>query len=258
MSDNHASYMKIGLVLLLGAAALVGTLLYFGGLGERSEELLAETYSDTPVSGLSIGSEVDFRGVKVGQVRDISFVGCEYDDVADADEQKIYILIAFDTRQFRLDPDESASETLEYLINRGLRATVTASGITGMSRIELNFPKTEMPPATTSWKPRHYTIPPAPSMFASVSESLMRIMDHVRKMDLSTTWSNVERTVRSASDLATDANETFERQRASVDTIIGNLESASQSLKEFVSTIRENPSLLLRANDEAPLPETSR
>ena len=38
---------------------------YLGGYGGRGSLVTGETYSDTPVSGLSVGSEVNFRGVKV-------------------------------------------------------------------------------------------------------------------------------------------------------------------------------------------------
>ena len=56
--DNHASYAKVGLTVVLGVAAVVGSLIYFGGAGRDKCVFMGETYYDDPVSGLSVGSEV--------------------------------------------------------------------------------------------------------------------------------------------------------------------------------------------------------
>ena len=77
-SDNHASYTRIGLTVVIGIAAVVGSLIYLGGMRGRDSEVYAETYYDKSVSGLSVGSAVNFRGVKLGEVREITFVGSKY------------------------------------------------------------------------------------------------------------------------------------------------------------------------------------
>ena len=259
MSDeNHANYAKIGLTVVLGVIATAVALIYFGGAGDRSHELLAETYYTKPVSGLSVGSEVNFRGVKVGEVRDISFVGCQYDDVAEEDMQKIYILIAFNTRLFRLDEGESPLETLEFLIDKGLRATVTSSGVTGMSRIELNFPPNRLPDERISWKPEHVCIFPAPSILENFSDSATRVMHQINRMNFVETWSNVTEIAGSVARLAENANGLLEREQDRVSVILSNLEEASNSLREFAAELKANPSLILRSSDPEALPETAR
>ena len=74
-NDNHTSYRRIGFAVFSGAIAIVLSLIYLGGIRGRGDEILVETHYDKPVSGLSVGSVVNFRGVKVGEVREISFVG---------------------------------------------------------------------------------------------------------------------------------------------------------------------------------------
>ena len=69
LGSSRASYAKVGFAVVAGAVALVGTLVYFGGMRGRADEFLAETYYDAPVSGLSVGSDVNYRGVKVGDSR---------------------------------------------------------------------------------------------------------------------------------------------------------------------------------------------
>ena len=257
-SDNHASYARIGLAAVLGVAAAVATLVYIGGVGGRSDEMLAETYYDNPVTGLSVGSEVNFRGVKVGEVRDISFIGSRYDDVAEKDMQKIYILIAFKTRLFRLEDWESPEETVRYLVRKGVRATVSSSGVTGLSKIELNFPKTPTEPEPISWTPEHVCIPPTPSMLESFSDSATKVMNQINQMDFTALWSNITVIADSVARLTRGAGEVVESQKATVSDILLNLEDASRSLRELSAALRENPSLLLRENDPAPLPETAR
>ena len=87
---NQANYAKIGFAVAVGAAAIVATLVYLGGALGKSDVIYAESYFDTQVSGLSVGSAVNLRGVKVGEVRAISFIGAEYDDAQGDDVQKIY------------------------------------------------------------------------------------------------------------------------------------------------------------------------
>ena len=159
-SDNHAHFARVGFTVLAGVAAIVGTLIYLGGFGGRGDLVMGETYSETPVSGLSVGSEVNFRGVKVGQVREISFVGAAYPDAEEKDRQTILVRIAFDARQLAFEGEDEADDALRALVAKGLRATVTSSGVTGLSKMELNFPRSAVNDQQISWRPRYVCIPP--------------------------------------------------------------------------------------------------
>ena len=118
---NQANYSKIGFAVVAGAAAIVLTLVYLGGALGKGEVVYAETYSDAPVSGLSVGSAVNLRGVKVGEVKEISFIGSEYDDAKGDDIPKIYILIAFTTSKMRTTEDEDPEEHLREIVKKRLR-----------------------------------------------------------------------------------------------------------------------------------------
>ena len=91
--DSHASYTRIGITVVVGVVAIVATLIYLGGMRGRGHEILVETYYDKPVAGLSVGSVVNFRGVKIGEVREISFVRNKY-VVEGEDGSRILILMA--------------------------------------------------------------------------------------------------------------------------------------------------------------------
>lgn len=257
MNDSKASYARIGFVLVAAVIAIVGTLVYLGGAGSHKVELLAETYSKNPVSGLSVGSEVNFRGVKVGEVREITFVGRIYDRVSEEDAQLILIVIAFNTKMMRAgNSAENLEEDLRIRVDQGLRATVTASGITGLARIELDYPKRQLPPERLSWLPRRITIPPAPSMLESISEGASHVINQMNSIDIKSVWSNVTELTQSAATLTARANELIESSSSALGSILNEVEGVSANMRSLVEDLKENPSLLLRGRDNEPLPET--
>ena len=148
-----------------------------------------------------------------------------------------------------------------HLLERGLRATVSSSGITGLSKLELNLPRAgcdPKQPRTISWCPRLMVIPPEPSMLDSFADSATQVMNQINKMDFSSAWSNVSSIATSASQIASSANAVVESQRAAVSEMMDNLRQVTGGLKELVDEVRDNPSLLLRPRDERPLPETAK
>ncbi len=257
-NDNQASYSKIGFFILAGIALITGTLVWLGGTGGGKNEFLAETYFSNPVSGLDVGSSVNFRGVRVGSVKRISFVGAEYDVALPDDGRKIYVLLALDKRLFRLNPAQTPERALETLVSRGMHATVSASGITGLSHIELNFPKSEVPAEKMSWKPRQTAIPPAPSILESAADSATHILNQLGRMDLLAAWTNASAAIENANAAIGTLNTMLESNGGNVGEILDNLREASASLRDFASEVKENPSLLLRNTDYDRLPETQK
>jgi len=259
MSEGvHANYAKIGFVVVAGVAAIVGVLVYLGGAGAGRDVVYAETYSDSPVSGLSVGSDVNMRGVKVGEVREITFVGSEYEEAAGNDIPKIHILMAFTARKMRTVGGEEPEDHLRDLVRKGLHATVTSSGVTGLSKIELNFPRSEVERQAISWRPRHVCIPPAPSMLESFSDAAAKFMNQVNRMDFTAAWSNIAFVAQSAARIAGNVDRLVEDEKEGVAAIVRSLDEAATAAKEFVSELKENPSLLLRPADAEPLAETAR
>lgn len=253
---NHANYGKIGFAVLTGFVALSVALVFIAGIGDSSGEILVETYYDTSVSGLSVGSVVNYRGVKIGEVRKIAFIGNEY-DCGEGDADKVYIQMAINTQLLGV-VDSDPRDAIAYQIARGLHATVASSGVTGLSRIEMSIPTSEIRDVPISWKPRDAFVPPAPSLLENFSVAATKVMNQVNRMDFTSVWSNVQTIAESVSGLSRDAATLVESQRGGIDSIIRNLDEASATAKALVGELKDNPSLLLRPNDPAPLPETAR
>ena len=250
--SSHANYAKIGFTVVIGIVAIVAVLIYLGGAG-HSDITYAETYYDTSVSGLSVGSAVNFRGVKIGEVKEISFVGAVYDGVPWADAQRIYILMAFPNH--KMGP--SSPERAEEFVEKGLRATVTASGVTGLSRIELDIQRDRPPAPKVPWKPRNTYIPSYPSLLDNFSDSATKVMNEINHMDIASVWSNVSAAVDSAAHAAEGIRTVVDAARSSVDSVVGSVAEAAESLRDVTMELKRNPSLLIREREAAPLEETN-
>ena len=265
-NENKADFFRIGLAVFLGAVGITIALVYFGGLGGNEGELFAETYNDKSVNGLSVGSPVNFRGVKVGEVRKISFIGNEYDVANDNDNQKIYILLALKRNQLGSGGEQEAYALVRNLIGKGLRATVAASGITGLSRIELNIAAAgAKQPEQLSWKPEHICIPPDTSLLDNFSDSVTHVMSQINKMDFRLLYGKtvevLQQTVNAMSnacEVIAETDSLVKGNREKIDRTLDRLDAASESLEAFAAEIRDNPSLLIRAGNPEPLAETRR
>jgi paraquat-inducible protein B len=91
------------------------------------------------VSGLTVGAPVEFRGIRVGEVTNLSaeFV----DDGTPMARAKLVVIVGINPGSLGLDPDATTPETTAFLktaVEAGLRARLTtASILTGGLKIEL-------------------------------------------------------------------------------------------------------------------------
>ena len=256
-SDNQANYARIGFFIIAGIALILGTLVWLGGFGGNKNVFYAETYFPSDVSGLDVGSAVNFRGVHVGSVKEISFVGAKYRPSALEDARKILVRLSFDRRLFHIRRGEESEESLKSLVGKGLHATVSASGVTGLSHIELNFPKGKPPKEERSWEPEFTTIPPAPSILQSAADSATQILDQINRMDLLAVWTNAVSTIEGANMTIGTLGTLLESNSGNIGEILDNVREATAALRDFANEIKSNPSLLLRSNDPERLPETT-
>lgn len=251
---NNTHYGRIGFFLVAGVALIVATIIYIGGVGSKKNEFTAETFFGDSVSGLDVGSTVTLRGVRVGEVRRISFVGVEFADAAPDDRRKIHVELALDRRLFRTGA--SPRRVLEEMVAKGLHATVSASGVTGLSHIELNFPKMALFEETRSWKSDNVVIPPSPSILQSAADSAQSILNQLDKMNLVEAWSNALDVTRQANALLGDVRTILAGEQGTVGEIMSNVREASAALRDCAEEVRRNPSALLRNYEPRQLEET--
>lgn len=254
--ENSASFAKVGFAFFIGAAAIAAAVAYFGGWARDAHDIIAETYYENPVSGLSVGSAVTFRGVPVGTVKSVSFIGRDYPSAGERDREKIHIVFSVNAGLLGIESGAIGESDLERRAKAGLRATLRSNGITGLSGLELNYPRQAHDVKPISWTPKHVFIPPALSMFENLSDSLTRVVNHLNRMNLPKVAGNLASTVESASMLAGNVNELIDSAKPDIGEILENLSAASVSLREFAEEVKNNPSLLFRSRDGEQLPET--
>lgn len=176
----RADYFKIGVFVLSSTAlALVGiVVLGAGTLFERS--IMMETYIDESVQGLDIGAPIKFRGVKIGTVKQIDFVGHRYRSQVPEEQlsrYENYVVIVGAIRQIRdglTDEQRAAVRKKEFAA--GLRVRLASQGITGVVYLEADFlDPQEYPPLEIPWETKAIYVPSAPSTTTVVGHALGNI-----------------------------------------------------------------------------------
>ena len=189
MTDTPRIFLRVGLMLVGGVAALVGLLVFFGG--ERIREGRDfETYFQESVQGVDVGTAVRFRGVSLGKVVDIGLATASYGgDVFDAARTAASALVVV---RFRIDMAKLGDRaSVETGLTQGLRAKIAAQGITGVSYIELNFEEpAKFPPLQVPWTPLHTYIPSIPSTLQQVQSAAEQLLEKFNKIDINGLFAN--------------------------------------------------------------------
>ena len=190
MSENKASYAKIGFFVLSGMALIFIAIAIAGARVFNQKVILSETYFAESVKGLDIGSSVTYRGVPVGEVKAIGFVYTTYSkkegfEAGNPHGRSIMVEMALDPQKFSLINQKEADRVLTFMIENGLRAKLTSSGVTGLSYIELDyFERNSQLPPMPAWKPDHFYIPATSSTLASLKKTMDDVMEKVGNLDI--------------------------------------------------------------------------
>jgi ABC-type transporter Mla subunit MlaD len=186
---------KLGLFTLFGAGLVVTGVLAFGTWSKLEKKSLFETYVPGDVSGLSVGSAVEFRGVRVGKVAGIAFSWNEYQD-----SQPGSVVVVFEMRDdVFTGPGNGWQEQLQSAVDRGLRARLKAQGVTGTCIVSLEYlDPAEYPAAKFSWTPKHTYIPSAPGLFGELLASLHQVLHKVNRLNVTALTQLAETDLKSA------------------------------------------------------------
>ena len=137
-------------------------------------------YFESSVRGLSIGAPVEFKGIKIGSVLDISL---EFD--SEATSFRVPVLIEIEPERIKQRDDNGVNpyESLQPLIDKGLRARLqTGSLLTGQLYVELGmFPDTPVKlVAEGSPVPELPTIPSGLGAITDSIEAFLAKLDRVK------------------------------------------------------------------------------
>jgi ABC-type transporter Mla subunit MlaD len=181
--EGRGAFIRVGLLILGGAAVLIGAVIVLAG-GKLRGGTPFETYFRESVQGLEVGASVKYLGVTLGQVTDIGLTSAVYGrdvslDANGAGYREVYVRFVIDAKRVGRVPDTKTA------IENGLRAKLASQGLTGLSYIELAFINpADYPPQPVPWQPKDEYIPSMPSTLAQVSEAGQLFLAKLNRVDI--------------------------------------------------------------------------
>ncbi len=187
--SSKATFLRVGVLMLAGLAAIIGLMLFFSRDQVRDGRKF-ESYFQDSVEGLDVGAPVKFRGVSLGHVTQIGLVSVLYPTEVPvqpksvASQQSLQLVVV----RYTIDPAKSGTvpDPSRYS-ELGLRARVASQGITGISYIELDFVNAALfPVASVAWTPRDDVVPSMPSTITQVQDAGQAVLAKLQALDLQT------------------------------------------------------------------------
>ena len=215
-------------------------------------------YFDQTVRGLSIGAPVEFRGIPVGEVTDISL---EFDPQS---KRVFRIPVHVEIEPERFTTKELSSgmrrEAVDRLIANGLRAQLrSGSLITGQLIVALDF-FPESKPANVDWAMNPPSFPTVHASLEEITQNLTRLADRLGKvpveqigMDLKNSLASLSVTLKHTEDTGPQLNATLEavqRTLANTNALIGPDSTVNNELRRTLLELSEAARALSRAANQ--------
>jgi len=213
---TKANYFKIGLFVLSAVLAGAVGVIVLAQI-RTTPPVYLETYVDESVQGLSVGSSFKYRGVQIGRVSEISFVGSEY-GLSSEYGRYVMIVVAADGKQVRgialktgrtVAGDENVAAALEQLVADGLRIKIVMQPLTGMAYLEADYPLNPSPPnpplRPQGWKPKRPYIPSEKSTLTAFTESVQRAIKTLGNIDIVGIAGDIQQLLTSLNEAVTNA-----------------------------------------------------
>jgi paraquat-inducible protein B len=244
--SKKASPTVIGGFVVGAIGLLVLALVVLGGQELFRERVHYISVFDGSVAGLRVGANVNFFGVRVGEVSDIHL---RYDPAT----RKTDIAVIMDLGQGTLRTvsgeryvSRAGDQTVQDLIDAGLRAELSMeSFVTGQLVVELDF-HADSEAVYRAYDQPLPEMPTVPSGIERVLEGARTFAERIRSLPLEAIASDVARVAAGAADLA--ENDHLESILAGVDTLVndddlqalaGSVESTLTELRSSLATLRQ-------------------
>lgn len=236
--NEQPNYFKIGLFVIAGVVLVGGALVIFGARAFFREGVVLETYLQESAHGLIAGSPVYYRGVKVGQVEEVTLTSREYPLDVSTQPGKCYPLVKFEVypAEFGKIRPQKLTELIAHWVEMGLRVERVPQGLTGTSYLEMAFK--ENPPdsgITFDWKPKWPHVPSVPGVMARVTDTIAAAktaFDALERAEL-------DEVAKSVNRLATTTRTSLQDAR------LGDLSADARELMQELSGTSEALSRLL-------------
>ncbi|MCG8618837.1 MAG: MlaD family protein [Desulfobacterales bacterium] len=200
---------------------------------EYIRKLTCVLFFDSSVRGLSQGAPVEFKGIRVGQVKELRLA---YDRKSQT--FKIPVLVEIEPERFLTDAQMAKItplETLENMIQDGLRARLeTGSLLTGQLFIALDM-HPEAPLNLVGAEVPFPELPTIPADLTEMTESVKVILNKLEHLDIKRIEDELVATLEGAGNIVSQAGRALER--ADIETAVADFSQALAMLRKVLSRV---------------------
>lgn len=252
-------------VFVLGAVALVLASIVFlssATLFQQRDRFVV--FFPGSVKGLQTGSAVTFRGVRVGEVVEVSaFQTGQPDNPIQIEVVGEFYGNVVKPPEGMADPYEGldAAERVALLVEQGIRARMkSASLLTGQKDIEMDFMPDE-PARFVGASGRYPEIPTTPTAIEKLGDRIEDLMNKLAEVPLDEVVDNVQKAIQALRDLLespelkgafqraqegaaqieptlVEAQATLKTAREAIDSLANNAEGVSEDARKTLTELR--------------------
>lgn len=225
----------IGAFLLSGVVLLVGGVFVLARDNIFSRPVEYVVFFTGALDGLDIGADVTYRGVKVGNVRDIRL---SYDRKINDVIMPVVIRISTETGTKKTTGPQ-LDRSIALLVERGLRAQLqTPSLVTGKAIVALDFFKGQEGYVREENDTGLSVIPTVPSKIDQAADVLRDLVEGFKTVPVKETLEAVNRTLLTVDALVSSPE--LAEGLANVNTLLSNLNNISVQLHADLPAIMGN------------------
>ncbi|SHN48891.1 MlaD family protein [Desulfovibrio litoralis] len=217
--EIRASYALVGLFTLLSIVGLISFSLWSASNNNQNDQMMYEAVFSGSVSGLSVGNDALFNGVRVGQVRRINL------DQKDPSLVNVLVEISDDT--------PVRKDSVARLEARGMTglAVVSISGGSAESPLLVPTAQERIPKIQTISSPLDVFLSNAPEMITAANKAMQNVQAMLSEENQKSIKEILESTDTILSNIANGAD--------SMPVAMNNLAKASQDLNKLINNLNK-------------------
>lgn len=178
---QKTNFFKLGLFVIIAFGLGAAFLIIFGAGDFFKKELLVETCFNESVQGLTIGSEVKYKGIQIGSVKAITSVARVYQIKSDY----VLVIIALEDSVSLGQIGKTAGIRVQNAIRDGLNVRLAFKGLTGVAYLETDYSEQGLQnPPQISWSPKNTYIPSQKSNMRQLGDALNQILENLTALNL--------------------------------------------------------------------------
>ncbi len=197
---QKANFFKLGLFVIIAFVLFTAFLIALGAGEFMKKELICETCFNESVQGLDIGSEVRYKGLKIGVVKSITSTARVYKVPSN------YILVRFALTQdaYVGQTGKTSKERIKKAIAKGLRIHLAFKGLTGAAFLETDYVHGGPSTINVSWKPKYIYIPSRKSRIKRLGDAINQIVENFTHINIVNITTRLDKLLKTLNNKASE------------------------------------------------------